>query len=112
MKTTLSHICFLCFTGVSCALLPRVDGRTNEISFADRVNQAYVFHDPLVWIGPVDPPEAESKALFDALETIRHEGTDQGLQTLEKFSQSFPLSSWAPSLRAHLAKYYREHGRY
>src|SRR5262249_38405497 len=39
-------------------------------------------------------------------------GVEASLPGLEKFITDHPDSPWLPSLRANLARYYREHGRY
>jgi RHS repeat-associated protein len=79
---------------------------------ADRISGVPAFYQQLLWVGSIPPNDDENKALWNAVTNLTAYGATRGLPGLEGFLVNHPDSSWAPSLRANLALYYREHGRY
>jgi RHS repeat-associated protein len=78
---------------------------------ATRINQVRVFNLPIMWIGQ-KPNEADTQALWDAIETARTQGREAGVKAMENFLTSRPRSDWTPGIRAQLGKHYRDEGRY
>lgn len=93
-------------------LIASVGALLAEVPYHQRIYREFVFDQPIIWIGSALPPAAESEALWKAIEVAKAGGRDAGLTVIERFIEDYPLSAWVPSLRSHLAKYYREHGRY
>jgi len=107
-------------------------GGTTDL--ADQTTQTRIFPEPLVWVGEHAPETAESEALLAILGQLQREladpipvkivTTNAGIITatykrapihypvLEQFISQHPDSPWTPSLRANLAEWYREQGRY
>src|SRR6266567_9597342 len=82
------------------------------LTLTDRIMQANTFSERLLWVGDEAPGAAESQELWVALEFIRTNRLDAGIQQAEAFLQAHPQSSWAASLHANLGFYYRQFGRY
>lgn len=68
--------------------------------------------EPLVWLGPTPPSDAENQALLAAIDAVQTNRWPTGLSALEKFTADYPQSPWLPSLRANLAYEYYFSGRY
>jgi RHS repeat-associated protein len=78
----------------------------------EKIIQALVFPQRIVPVGEAAPLAADSQTLWSALGQFQKGGAAAGIQALESFLTANPSSAWAPSLRGHLAEYYRDHGRY
>src|SRR5438067_510615 len=79
---------------------------------AKQISQTAVFRNPFIWKDIQPPSDVESQPLWSAIETLKRHGLDKGLEAFETFITKNPDSTWTPSVRALLAKYYRENGRY
>ncbi len=79
---------------------------------AQRISQAFVFPQPIVWVGETEPGEAESQALWEGVQILRSQGAEACVAALERFVKAHPQSAWAASLQSNLGKYHRDHGRY
>jgi RHS repeat-associated protein len=78
----------------------------------DMISRTAAFPQPIVWVGTAPPQERESRTLLQALRIVEEQGREAGLTALERFVVEHLASPWTPSLRGHLAKYYREQGRF
>ena len=85
---------------------------TTETDYAAQVRGALLFSQPLEWIGPQKPLDAESLALLADIHVFQTNGISAGFGGLEKFLKAYPQSAWAPSVNVSVAEYYRGHGRY
>jgi hypothetical protein len=83
-----------------------------EDALASRISGTCLLYQPLKPVGDAPPPETENLILAAELDKIKAGGLAPSLLVLEQFICDYPNSSWVPSLRANLGRYYREHGRY
>lgn len=81
-------------------------------SYTDKLTHQHFFPwQPLLWVGPLQPSEAESEELWDIYEDNRNKpSNDQAIGSLEAFIKNHPNSPWVPSLQANVAMYYRQNG--
>ena len=77
-----------------------------------QINRCPTFYQNLTWVGNAPPAQSENRALWTEIQNMQSHGVEATLPALEKFIADNPESPWAPSLRANLGRYYREHGRY
>src|SRR3954453_15621240 len=99
-------------TSMAILMIGQVKLRAQEDTTADQVRHAKVFHRDLIWIGEAPPQPLESKALLDAIGTMKRQGVASGIREIENFIAQNPKSPWNPSLRANLATRYRSDGSY
>jgi hypothetical protein len=86
--------------------------RPSPAGLAERITQARVFYQPIVWVGQTPPDQADSQSLWTALGVFISLGVEPGIEAIEAFIQSFPDSPWAPALHSNLGKYYLEQGAF
>jgi len=89
-----------------------LDPELARLPVVERIMQAPVFENPLVYIGELPPDPNESQDLWSAIDVLRQYGPSTGIPALELFIQSYSNSVWTPSLRNDLGFYYRNKGRY
>ncbi len=76
-----------------------------------QITTAPVFYQNLRVVGTT-PSEEENAALLIVINQMKIHGPESNLPGLESFVTNYPTSSWVPSVRANLARYYYDHGRY
>ena len=105
----------LLLTGPAAAQLadpaPLPDRSKSTNSLPERITQALVFPQRIVWVGKQAPSDADSLALLDAIAQFQPTNITTGLTALERFISEHPASPWTPSLHQNLAEHYRERGR-
>lgn len=110
MKTILKCIGTICLPCFSFGLLALAADAPNPASYTQRLLETHFFRQPLVWVGPAPPTEAESQDLWDILEAGRPEDADTATGNLQGFLTEHPNSSWAPALQEELGDYFRRNG--
>ncbi len=101
-------------TIVSIALLGATPLKVHaaDPSLVEEVRGQDVFTTPVEWVGEREPSPTDSAVLLEALKTFEPNGIKAGFDALEGYLEKNPQSSWAPSVRTHLAERYRIMGRY
>jgi hypothetical protein len=79
---------------------------------AAQISQAFVFTQPIVWVGVIPPTSEENSDILKAVKLAQEGHLKEGISEFENFIAAHPGSPWTPSLRANLGKYYRHAGRY
>src|SRR5581483_9044079 len=79
---------------------------------SEKISDAAVFYQPLVWVGKQPPSEAENRELWGEVQDVMRNPGSASLEGLERFITSHPSSPWVPSIRANLGRFDYEHGLY
>ena len=101
-------LCQLLFL-VGLALLT-APGWAATDSYTDKLTQARLLPQPLLWVGQTPPSEAESQELWTAFAVGEHKPFDEVAGNLEAFIKVHPNSPWVPSLQSSLGTWYRRNG--
>jgi RHS repeat-associated protein len=78
----------------------------------ERIQNARIFRNSIVWVGDKAPRPAESENLWLAVQTVYATNVDVGIRSLDQFVSSFPHAAWTPSLQVHLGDYHHRKGRF
>src|SRR3989442_3123233 len=108
------RIIFPLLAGAALSTLAQValDPYLAGLPAEQRITQAPVFRDPIIYVGDQPPDAAESEDLWSAIDVMRQHGPAVGIPALELYIQSYSNSVWTPSLRNNLGVYYRNKGHY
>jgi RHS repeat-associated protein len=96
----------------ACVMFTNLCAAENGSNLTAQISSSPIFYQNLMWVGDAPPREEENRALWAEMENMAKNGVEPTLPALEKFIADHPASPWVPALRANLARYYREHGRY
>ena len=97
--------------GLLCVLATVAQGATGQ-SLMTEIERAPVFWNRLIRSTDREPTVEEAQSLWNAIENLKRDGAVRGIDSLESFIKGYPDSPWTPSLRANLAKHYRDRGYY
>jgi len=90
----------------------RSNAADDQDEYAQKLSEAHLFLQPLVWVGTTAPDTNESFELYAATGLDPEHKPADRVSSMEAYVNGHPNSPWTPSLRANLAAYFRTQGRY